>query len=227
MATLVRAARPLDAWYSAVLALLDAPQHRLANLILDISAPSDVEATDGLTLDRLLARSGKHTSERVAATIMPRSVERADDWEAAAVRLCKAGGPRSYFRRMTDYNDDGRVNQIARVISEFARPHVYVDPAPIIIERPSLSAAAHIGFPCLSSVQFHRCGLELSATATYRSHHYHSKAYGNLVGLSRLMALVARESGLQVGTLTVVSTDARLGNIRAIRSAVPFVRGAQ
>lgn len=56
------------------------------------------------------------------------------------------------------------------------------------------------------------------ATAVYRSHCYFSKAYGNFIGLGRLMQLVARETGLAAGELTVVSTQARLERVRPIRA---------
>ncbi len=79
---------------------------------------------------------------------------------------------------------------------------------------------ARVGFPCLSQVQLHRSERELVGTATYRSHYYHNKAYGNFVGLGRLLKLVAGECGLTVGDLVVVSTDARLKDISLIRSVV-------
>jgi hypothetical protein len=44
----------------------------------------------------------------------------------------------------------------------------------------------------------------------YRNHFYVEKLLGNLIGLGRLMSFVARETGLKVGALTVVSTHAEI-----------------
>lgn len=52
--------------------------------------------------------------------------------------------------------------------------------------------------------------VRLHMIALYRSHFYISKTLGNLVGLSRLLKFIARESGHQPGTLTIHSTYAEL-----------------
>jgi hypothetical protein len=57
----------------------------------------------------------------------------------------------------------------------------------------------------------------LVLTAMYRNHFYIEKLLGNLVGLGRLMAFVARESSLKVGALTVVSTHAEIDTPRSAR----------
>jgi thymidylate synthase len=69
------------------------------------------------------------------------------------------------------------------------------------------------GGQCLSFLSFKIVpGAEktLSLTAMYRNHFYVEKLLGNLIGLGRLMAFVARETGLKVGALTVVSTHAEI-----------------
>lgn len=67
------------------------------------------------------------------------------------------------------------------------------------------------GIPCLSHLSF-KLNDEGSVdlTAVYRSHHYAQRALGNLIGLSQLLAFVAKESELTIGTLTCVSTQAHL-----------------
>jgi thymidylate synthase len=69
------------------------------------------------------------------------------------------------------------------------------------------------GGQCLSFLSFKIVpGAEktLSLTAMYRNHFYVEKLLGNLIGIGRLMAFVARETGLKVGALTVVSTHAEI-----------------
>lgn len=68
------------------------------------------------------------------------------------------------------------------------------------------------GFPCLSHLSFklsHNRD-QLLLTALYRSHDYVQKLLGNLYGLARLQAAVAKELGIDVGDLVIHSTLARL-----------------
>lgn len=65
--------------------------------------------------------------------------------------------------------------------------------------------------PCLSHVTFKMTGKSrVDLTAIYRSHYYCDRALGNLVGLSQLLGFVAKESGLERGNLTCISTHAVL-----------------
>jgi thymidylate synthase len=69
------------------------------------------------------------------------------------------------------------------------------------------------GGQCLSFLSFKLLpGVRrrLVLTAMYRNHYYTEKLLGNLIGLGRLMAFVAKESNVDVGSLTVVSTHAQI-----------------
>lgn len=85
-------------------------------------------------------------------------------------------------------------------------------------ELPTYDAALDgrrwLGLPCLSHVSFKRvpteAGHAVNLTAVYRSHHYCERALGNLLGLAQLLSFVAKESGLAVGTLSCVSSYAKL-----------------
>ena len=50
----------------------------------------------------------------------------------------------------------------------------------------------------------------LGMTVLYRNHFYIEKLLGNLIGLGRLMSFVAREAGVDMGSLTIVSTHAQV-----------------
>jgi hypothetical protein len=67
------------------------------------------------------------------------------------------------------------------------------------------------GFPCLShcSFQLDRSGA-LHAMAHYRSHVMVERAYGNYVGLGRLLGYIAGQAGLRTGELTVTAGYATL-----------------
>lgn len=78
---------------------------------------------------------------------------------------------------------------------------------------------SYIGFPCLShiSLQLDR-DRRVHAAALYRSHFMFERAYGNYLGLGRLLAYIAEQAGLACGTLTVMAGHARLdGPITQLR----------
>lgn len=80
------------------------------------------------------------------------------------------------------------------------------------------------GFPCLShcSFQLDR-DRTLHAVALYRSHYMVARAYGNYLGLGRLLAYLAKHAEVEPGTLTVIAGHAQIeGDITALR---PILRG--
>lgn len=64
--------------------------------------------------------------------------------------------------------------------------------------------------PCLSHVSIKLLDGKGHLTAVYRAHFYATRALGNLVGLSRLQAFLAKESGFGIGSLTCISSLAYL-----------------
>jgi hypothetical protein len=77
--------------------------------------------------------------------------------------------------------------------------------------EPARDAAMVSNMPCLSHVTFKLIDKEaVELTAIYRSHWYLQRALGNLIGLSHLQSFIAKEAGLQIGTMTCISTDATL-----------------
>ena len=75
-----------------------------------------------------------------------------------------------------------------------------------------------MGFPCLSHLSFTLVGGKLDLTAVYRNQHFIARAYGNYVGLARLVEFVADESGCTPGEILCVATHAdaelRLGKAK-------------
>ena len=122
-----------------------------------------------------------------------------------------------YFERMMQYPVPAGEppNQLWNIVDRIRNEHVRAlnkfelslfDPVRDVDKSP-------YGGQCLSFLSFKIVpGTEktLALTAMYRNHFYVEKLLGNLIGLGRLMAFVAREAGLQVGALTVVSTHAEI-----------------
>lgn len=112
-------------------------------------------------------------------------------------------------------------NLLARLRSEIGNRAPKSSTYEISIYSPGVDAG-YMGFPCLSCLSFkydHRRRL-LHLTALYRNHTYLSHAYGNFVGLGRLMQFVCREAGICPGELISFSThaDAEIGGGRKARA---------
>lgn len=71
-----------------------------------------------------------------------------------------------------------------------------------------------MSFPCLSHISVSLTKGRLHMTATYRNQYFLQKAYGNYLGLLRLLDFLAREIGVEVGDLVCVAThaDDEVGN---------------
>lgn len=65
-----------------------------------------------------------------------------------------------------------------------------------------------VGFPCLSHISLTLFKGRLDLTAVYRNQHFVTKAYGNFIGLARLLRFVCAEVGCSTGSLVCVSTHA-------------------
>jgi hypothetical protein len=64
------------------------------------------------------------------------------------------------------------------------------------------------GGPCLAHISLTRIDGRLHMTALYRRQTYISRAYGNFLGLARLLNFLATESNHRVGELMIVATHA-------------------
>jgi thymidylate synthase len=79
----------------------------------------------------------------------------------------------------------------------------------ISVFSPGLDAG-YMSFPCLShlSVKYDHRRTLLHLTAVYRNHTFLSHAYGNYLGLGRLLAFICAETKIRPGELVSVSTHA-------------------
>lgn len=216
----------IEAWFEAVELLIEQPSHHIDNLVVRIDYSVPVAQHMLGQIDRQLNNTGNDSVKSVARTIFPESVGSGSDWQRSSTRIV----PRlkineSYYRRIVEFpSGPTTTNQLLAMINSLNRRTTKgarrVDPGPIVLERPDRTVAEHIGFPCLSLIQFHRDVDVLLMSAVYRSHHYHKKALGNFVGLKRLHVFVAQETGLTAGELTILSTAATLENINACKALI-------
>jgi thymidylate synthase len=83
------------------------------------------------------------------------------------------------------------------------------------INRPDYDTRTR-GFPCLSHISLTLVDKQIHMTALYRNQQFFRKAYGNYVGLSRLLAFFCRETGCEAGEIMCVAThaDAELSRLQ-------------
>ncbi|MDB5610698.1 MAG: hypothetical protein JWP25_7598 [Bradyrhizobium sp.] len=217
-----------SAWREAVRAVDAQAGHSAYNVILDIADPT-LDATRRnpriAIVDDFLNGFDK-SIETVANTIMPAGLYHRygapaffdvfHDKVLGKVRR-NARWSGYYFERMTRVPVSGGepINQLWEIVERIRNENVRAlnkfelsvfDPARDVDESP-------YGGQCLSFLSFklvRGTTKTLSLTAMYRNHFYIEKLLGNLIGLGRLMAFVAHESGVSVGPLTVVSTHAEI-----------------
>lgn len=105
-----------------------------------------------------------------------------------------------------------------------------VDP-PEGLQIYAASDLREYGFPCLVHVDLTLYQNRISMAATYRHQYLVTKAYGNLLGLSRLLGFLAQQTGYGVGELMVNATfaDAEHSNYTkaGVAELVAVARAAQ
>ncbi|AQA21450.1 thymidylate synthase family protein [Rhodococcus sp. MTM3W5.2] len=84
------------------------------------------------------------------------------------------------------------------------------DHGSVDVYDPDSDSKALMGFPCLSFCSFQLDGDSLHLVAHYRSQYLIQRGYGNYLGLARLQAYLAQQTGTQPGQLTVVAGLATL-----------------
>jgi hypothetical protein len=218
------------AWREAV-RLVDArPGHQAYNVIVDVANPVARATLDDpvvAAVSDFLESHGEKPIETIANTIFPAALYRRhgapqffdrfrDNVLPKIRRSEKWSG--YYFERMMQLPQPKGppVNQIWDIVQRIRDPKVRAknkfelsvfDPGRDVNKSP-------YGGQCLSfaSLKLVGSGAARSVTMTvlYRNHFYSEKLLGNLIGLGRLLDFIAKESGVGLGSLTIVSTHAEI-----------------
>lgn len=222
-------------WLAAVEHVAASPRSEDFDVFLHVLEPTVLSSKDKLVhdeVDSFLKSHGAFGLNTVAETIFPlseylhggaravfedfpsrvREIQSARDdgnWGSYAYRILRQ---RDYSGKIFKPLEDivGKINNHGkyRASFELGLGHLLEDDIPIY--DPATDRKRLYGGPCLShlSVKVHDGRVRFNAT--YRSHYYVRRLLGNLIGLGRLQYFIARETGLQVGGLTINSTFARI-----------------
>lgn len=231
------------AWAAGVRHLLAERTVHIAPFIINLSGfpnSTPLENDDVRNaLEALLAAENLDTVHTVANTVFPESLLRAAGGDRhlffrryinALPRYKKLepykNGRGLYFDRLINFGRgpmDG--NQLEFIITSFKKGVVDMKlQASLFDPERDLTPAARIGFPCLQQISFVRAGGGLAMNAFYATQLLIEKAYGNMLGLSRLGRFVARELGMQLTGLTVyVGNEKFRGAKRRVQHIVEIV----
>ena len=214
------------AWLEATRQVFSQPQHEAYNVIVDIEKPVVADAASFPVIGHVdsFLRPRAKSLMTVANTIFPSAIYRKHGIDGLYKtfhdillpkirRDCNWTG--YYFERMTKVvSGEGAVfNPLQDVIRRISAPNIKAkNKFEIAIFDPfkDLSDSPY-GGQCMSHLSFKVAGTaekRLMLTATYRNHFYIEKLLGNLIGLSQLLKFVADETGIEAGSLTVISTHA-------------------
>lgn len=231
------------AWLEATQKVFARPQHEAYNVLVDVERPliCDGNSIKIIELvDSFLRTHSKKSLMTVANTIFPNAIYNKHGIEGLYDIFHNVLLPKIrkdcnwtgyYFERMTKVtNTNGTTfNPLQDVIRRISDPNIKAkNKYEIAIFDPfkDLSDSPY-GGQCMSHLSFKLAGnadKELLLTATYRNHFYIEKLLGNLIGLSQLLSFVAEQSGVDAGSLTILSThatttqqcNANVGEIRAL-----------
>lgn len=244
-----------ETWLEAIKHLLNFSEDNMEyNLIMEISNPVKTNARSkkiASEFDSLLRSSGRPPIHTVADTIFPTfeykkhgkkgvfeiypneiypviKCDKANNYGTYAYRIVRGRGPNGEECRPLESIMKKLESQIQgsngkRCVFELSLDELNpVETIPI-----SRNDTRLFGFPCLSHLSFklNRDKSALHLTAIYRSQYYIEKALGNLLGLARLQAFMARELGIESGVLVCHSTLARLDHNNPSKSKIKnFIR---
>ena len=224
-----------EAWLNAAEHLL-ANGDQL-NLILDVAAPTregKVGPFARKLLDSLYVEEGQLPLHSVAETIFPgweylhRGVGGVYTKYPDEYKLLKRGssGWGTYAQRLVSRTDreGNETNPLGELVTKMRKTHhgrkakyracyeigMPGDWLELPLYDDERDGGRLRGAPCLTHLSFKLIEGCVHLTALYRSHDYRYKVPGNLLGLARLQAFVAREVDVEIGTLVVHSTLAYL-----------------
>jgi hypothetical protein len=197
------------------------------NLMVSIKDPCAFDVPMDAEFTALCHRHRLLTPEQVCYTIFPQGLyERYPSCADLMHQYNRRNGfyerirkPRhgvrwgTYFRRLTHYETaNGAVNQLDRIIQAIkGQPVARVGAYTMVIQQPGGETTRPRGGPCLNyvAVQMQRgTPRRIGLLAVYRNHDFVRKAYGNYLGLCRLLQFIARETETQPEWVTCVSSHA-------------------
>ncbi len=211
-----------SAWLEAVVFIIKQPNSHCNNLMVDIKNPISRNINIEQKYKEFCENNGIKHFSIPANTIFPQKSYQilGNDRKKLYSKYPKLhevlkGRWGSYFGQMIGWKLKGSmdepINQLEQIITKInARDKVYRNAYTIQITNPKDHTSYIRGGPCLHyiTLQLERNPKVMNMLALYRNHDFARKAYGNYVGLGRLLEFLSKETEFSVGSLTCVSSNA-------------------
>ena len=213
--------------HNATLGWLDVVGHVLScggecfNTIVQIEKPTEINEKLHDSFLQLCNDYDVEIPQTSANTIFPKSLckrhprrKELFEYYTANYKRFKRRRWGTYFGRMTSWpftSNAQQINQLDEIIRILKRrSNVFAAAYTIQICSPEKNFCQRRGAPCLNSIflQLEKQPSRLNMLAIYRNHDIISKAYGNYIGLGRLMNFLRERTRFSLGTLTCVSSHA-------------------
>ena len=197
------------------------------NLVVQIDSPSVIDPDIQNCMMEFAKCHGLITPVQVAHTIFPykfykSGIDRDRLYQKywryfKFTRTQPHRGWGTYFERMIRYAPNGdnvqAVDQLATIIDAInGRSRNYGAAYTIVIPYPQKDSRRMMGAPCLNylTVQVETTGRckRINLLAVYRNHDFLERAYGNYLGLCKLLEYIAIETNSEIGSFTCVSSRA-------------------
>jgi len=229
------------AWLAAALAVQNAggEAHNVVIDIVDPLAADEVDLAIMAQVDRFLRDHRRNTLLGVANTIFPQSTFERHGAEAfygvyhdrvlpKMKQMTRDWG--RYFDRLTSWKKlNGAkvelINPLDDLVQfmrgQIASDRTYRNTYEMTIYDPTRDAGKVANRQCLSFLSFKLThDDELLLTVMYRNHAYVARGLGNFIGLGRLQAFVAAQTGAKMGSLTCISTHAEIDSGKANKNGL-------
>ena len=212
------------------------------NVVIDIADPLTESETDAAVIrevDSFLHGHHRNSLSGVANTIFPQSAYDRHGPEAFYGVYRETVLPRvkqitrdwgRYFDRMTAWkkvrgSEVTLINPLDELVqfmkTQVAADRTYRNAYEMTVFDPARDAGKVSNRQCLSFLSFKLTQEnQLLLTVMYRNHAYIARGLGNFIGLGRLMAFVAEQTGTTLGSLTCISTHAEIDFGKKTRDGV-------
>jgi len=231
--TLIVASSFQEVWAQALLKL-KASHWEMWNLVVQISCPSVIDLEIQGNVMHFAQQHRLITPVQVAHTIFPYKLYKHSTsrdmlykkyWRYFKfTRTQPHRGWGTYFERMIRYSPDGNnshaVDQLSNIIDAINERNTNYGAAyVVVIPYPQKESKRKMGAPCLNylTVQVETGEIQkyrINLLAVYRNHDFLERAYGNYLGLCKLLEYIAAETNSEVGKLTCISSHAYVPNYK-------------
>lgn len=219
MVYIIKAQNLSKAWLQAVKCILKNGmsigelKKEIIDLIVEIKNPLQV---DREIEDIVTKYIGSKWIKKGANSIFPENTE----------NIFASAWYKTYWSRLRRYRN--RVDQLGTIINRLKEKpkskqlfSITFDPLLDIQPRRPFNPS----MPCLTALDFKFRDDKLCLFALFRSHDFGRKAYGNYIGLGRLLNFVCEKTGFHLGKLVVYSRSAhvRSKEFKAISNIVSHI----